>query len=176
MQKEALLAESVMALLLVSMVIWQRYERTLKAWWKSWWGKPKRRWTLQSRTPTDCRDCRLAETERGPGRSQARQRWSEVKSRRGRPKMHDSDGQACMRRGCVYYKDTDGEYHALRWGGQRNQCEATDQWECGACGSKHTARLGTPLYGLKTASERVKMAVHLSVLGLNVKAIVCIQG
>ncbi len=95
----------------------------------------------------------------------------EVKSGRGRPKTYDSDGQACMEPGCEYYKDTDATYHALRRDGQRNQCEATPQWECGACGSKHTARLGTPLYGLKTSSERVRMAVHLSVLGLNGTAV-----
>jgi len=46
-------------------------------------------------------------------------------------------------------------------------CEATDQWECGACGSKHTARLGTPLYRLKTASDEVKVAVHLAMKGMN---------
>ncbi len=45
----------------------------------------------------------------------------------GATEEHDSDGQACLRRGCVYYMDTDGEYHALRRDGQRNECEATAQ-------------------------------------------------
>jgi IS1 family transposase len=69
---------------------------------------------------------------------------------------------------CEYYKDTDPAFHALRWDGQRNVCEATDQWECGACGSKHTARLGTPMYRLKTASERVALVTHLAMKGMNI--------
>ena len=69
---------------------------------------------------------------------------------------------------CEYYKVTDGRIHALRWDGQRNACEATDQWECGACGSKHTARLGTPMHRLKTASDDVKLAVHLAMKGMNI--------
>jgi hypothetical protein len=80
--------------------------------------------------------------------------------------MHDSSGQACMNLRCEYYKDTDPDYHALRRDGRRNACEATEQWECGACGSKHTARLGTPLYLLKTGSERVGLATHLAMKGL----------
>jgi IS1 family transposase len=168
MQKEVVVAESIVIVLLMSMVLWQRYQRTLKRGWKRWRAKPKRSWTLHAREPNDCQDCRLAGAEVGPKRSQARRRWSEVKSRRGRPKTHDSGGQACMNSLCEYYKDTDPDFHALRWDGQRNQCEATDQWECGACERKHTARLGTPMYGLKTSSERVGLATHLAMKGLSI--------
>jgi transposase-like protein/IS1 family transposase len=176
MQKEVLVAQSMMILVLMGVVVWQRYRRTLKKWWQAWRAKSKRRWSLHAREPNDCQDCRLASAEAGPERSQARRRWSEVKSRRGRPKMYDSDGNACMRRGCEYYKDTDATYHALRRDGQRNKCEATDQWECGACGSKHTARLGTPLYGLKTSSERVALATHLAMKGMSVADISEVMG
>jgi IS1 family transposase len=48
--------------------------------------------------------------------------------------------------------------------------------ECGACGSKHTARLGTPLYQLKTASERVKMATHLAMKGMSIADISEVMG
>jgi transposase-like protein len=81
-----------------------------------------------------------------------------------------------MNRWCAYYKITDRHIHALRWDGQRNQCEATDQWECGACGSKHTARLGTPMYQLKTASERVGLATHLAMKGMSVADISEVMG
>jgi hypothetical protein len=146
-QKAALLIESIIILVLMSVVVWHGYQRPLKRWWQSGRAKPKRPWSLRPRTPDDCQDCRLAAAEAGPSRSQERRRWSEVKSRRGRPKEHDSSGQACMNPRCEYYKDTDPDFHALRWDGQRNACEVTDQWECGACEKKHTARLGTPLYG-----------------------------
>jgi IS1 family transposase len=81
-----------------------------------------------------------------------------------------------MNRWCAYYKITDRHIHALRWDGQRNQCEATDQWECGACGSKHIARLGTPLYQLKTASERVGLATQLAMKGMSVADISEVMG
>jgi IS1 family transposase/transposase-like protein len=168
MQKVVMVMESMVIVLLLSMLLWQRHQRTFKRWWKRWRAKPKRPWTLRAREPNDCQDCRLAAAEVGPERSQARRPWSEVKSRRGRPKTHDSRGQACMNPYCPYYKDTDPAFHALRWDGQRNKCEATDQWECGLCGSKHTARLGTPMYGLKTASERVGLATHLAMKGLSI--------
>jgi hypothetical protein len=51
MQEVARLAESGMIRVLLSLVLWQRYERTLKRWWKSWRAKPKRAWTLRARTP-----------------------------------------------------------------------------------------------------------------------------
>jgi IS1 family transposase len=171
MQEEALIAESLLIVWLIGWVSWQRRKRELKRWWKAWRAKPKRKWTLRPRTPDDCLDCRLAQAEQGPGRTASPRPWREVKSKRGRPKQHDSHGQACMDTGCEYYKVTDATIHALRWDGQRNACEATDQWECGACGSKHTARLGTPLYQLKTASDEVKVAVHLAMKGMNIASI-----
>lgn len=163
MQKELLWLEVAV----MSIVIWQWYEGTFKAQWGGERTKPKRKWTLRARTPEDCQDCRLAGAEARPGRSQARRQWAEVKSARGRPKEHDGNGRACMNSGCEYYRDTDAEYHALRWDGARNKCEVTDQWECGACGKKRTARFGTPLYRLKTSSERVALATHLAMKGMS---------
>jgi IS1 family transposase/transposase-like protein len=167
-QQAVLLVESMVILVLTGMVVWQQYRRVFKRWWKARQAKPKRIWRMRPRTPDDCQDCRLAAAEMGPGRSAKRRRWVEVKSQRGRPKKHDSSGQACMNPWCEYYKDTDPAYHALRWDGQRNACEATDQWECGACGKKHTARLSTPLYRLKTTSERVALATHLAMKGMSI--------
>jgi IS1 family transposase len=167
MQEEVLIAESLLIVGLVGLVIWQRRKRELKRWWQAWRAKPKRKWRLRPRTPEDCVDCRLAVAEQGPKRTASPRPWREVKSKQGRPKAHDSQGYACMNPWCEYYKVTDARLHALRWDGQRNACEGTDQWECGACGSKHTARLGTPMYRLKTASDEVKVAVHLAMKGMN---------
>jgi len=171
MQTEALIVESILLIWFVGWVIWERRKRDLKRWWKTWRAQPKRPWTLRPRTPDDCLDCRLGPAEVVPGRTQGPRPWSEVKSKPGRPKTHDSHGHACMNPRCEYYKITDASIHALRWDGQRNACEATDQWECGACGSKHTARLGTPLYRLKTASPQVKLAVHMAMKGMNIATI-----
>jgi IS1 family transposase len=126
---------------------------------------------LRPRTPRDCQDCRTESHGEGPDLRRTARAWSEVKSTRGRPKTHNTDGQACMDPRCEYYKDTDGTHHALRWDGQQHQGEGILSVECGACGSKHTVRLGTPLYRLKTASERVMLATHLAMKGTSVAAI-----
>ncbi len=75
-----------------------------------------------------------------------------------------------------YYKDTDADFHALRRDGQQHGCEAIGQWQCGACESKHTARLGPPMYQLKTASERVGLARHLAMKGMRVADISEVMG
>jgi len=168
MQKTVLIVESGVLLLVLGMAVWERTQRTIRSWWKAWHAKSKRERHLHTGNPRDCQDCRLAGAEQGPERTKAHRAWSEVKSRRGRPKKHDSSGQACMDPCCVYSKDTDANSHALRWDGSRNACEMMDQWECGAWGSKHTARLGTPLYQLKTASERVALATHLAMKGMSI--------
>jgi IS1 family transposase len=72
---------------------------------------------------------------------------------------------------CEYYQDTDPDHHARQWDGQRNGCEATDQWECGACGSKHT-----PLYRLKTSSERAGLATHLAIKGMSMADVSEVMG
>ncbi len=120
MQKVVLLLESDLMLVLLSLVRWQRYQRPVKRWWQNWRAKPKRTRTMRPRTPDDCQDCRLAAAETGPSRSQARRAWKAVKSQRGRPKIHDSRGQAGMNPACEYYKDPDPDCHTLRWDGRRN--------------------------------------------------------
>jgi hypothetical protein len=42
MQKEALVAQSMVMLVMVGMMVWQRYRRTFKKWWQAWRAKPKR--------------------------------------------------------------------------------------------------------------------------------------
>ena len=168
----------VVGVLLVVMIVglWESYLEVLQSQWQAAMPKTKRGWNLKARTPHDCQDCRLAPWEVLPDGRRTARPWGEVKSRRGRPKTHETDGQACLNPACEYYKDTDGTHHALRSDGTRNKCEATPVFECGACGSKHTARLGTPLYQLKTASERVRLATHLAMKGMSIADISEVMG
>jgi hypothetical protein len=133
-QKATLLVESILILVRLSIVLWERCQRSLKRWWKARRAKPKRRWTMQPRTPDDCQDCRSAAAEAGPGHSQVRRWWGEEKSRRGRPKTHDSSGQACKNPRGEYDKDTDPDVHALRRDGQRNVSEAPNNGNVGRVG------------------------------------------
>ncbi len=168
----ALMQKLVLAIECLLLLVW------IGLWWDCLWalyrhwknGRPptKREWALKPRTPEDCPTCRLEKPWVELENPRTARPWSEVKSRRGRPKTHDTDRQACMNPTCEYYKDTDGTHHALRWDGVRNKREATPSMEYGACGSKHTMRLGTPMYRLKTASERVALATHLAMKGMSV--------
>jgi hypothetical protein len=176
MQATVRILESEMLVILLVILLGAYYGWIGKRWRKVEQGKEKRAWNLHPRPPADCQDCRLALPEGLLKVNRSPDPWGMVKSRRGRPKEHNSDGYACMNRRCAYYRITDRHIHALRWDGQRNQCEATDQWECGACGSKHTARLGTPMYQLKTASERVGLATHLAMKGMSVADISEVMG
>jgi transposase-like protein len=76
---------------------------------------------------------------------------------------------------CVYYKDTDADYHALRWDGTRNTCEKTDQWECAACGSKHTAGWGRRCT-VENGERRVKLATHMAMIGVSMAGISEVMG
>ncbi|MEL6269327.1 MAG: hypothetical protein AAFV33_16250 [Chloroflexota bacterium] len=130
--------------------------------------KPKKKRNLKPKSPKDCPYCQSEHLggcvypEIGGVRP-----WQEVKSKRGRPKTYSSEGYACVNEACDYYQITAETIHALRRDGTRNQCEAVTQWECGACGKKHTAWLGTPQYRLKTCSHKVTLAIHLSMKGMN---------
>ena len=167
MQKLVLTIEGLI-LLFVWTVIWADYLQALYRRWTDRRQRKKGEWKLKPRTPEDCPSCRLEQRLGVLDTSRTARPWPEVKSRRGRPKTHDTDGYACMNPGCEYYQDTEGTHHALRWDGWRNQGEATPSLECGACGSKHTARLGTPMYRLKTASERVALATHQAMKGMSI--------
>ncbi len=165
MQKLVLTIECLLLLIWIGLwwiCLWEPYRQ-----WKNGRQPTKRASKVKPRTPEDCPACRLEKQWVVLEHPRTARPWSAVKSRRGRPKTHDTDGQACMNPRCEYYKDTDGSHHALRWDGTRNQGEATPSFECGACGSKHTARLGTPMYRLKTASQRVALATHRAMKGMS---------
>jgi hypothetical protein len=157
-------------------VLWECYLNVRQTRGKEEPKKAKRAWNVKPRTPDDCQDCRVEKRLVLPDLQRTARPWREVKSRRGRPKTHASPSLACMDRQCEYYKDTDGTHPALRWDGTRNKCEATPGVECGACGSKHTVRLGTPMHQLKTASDRVTMAAHLAMKGMSIADISEVMG
>jgi transposase-like protein len=121
---------------------------------------------LRPRSPCDCAHCCL-EHLRGPRITRSPPlRWQDIKSPRGRPKEYNSEGYACMDMGYIFYKVTDQQIHTLRRDGARNQCESAAQWECGYCGSKRTAWLGTPQYRLKTPSQKVSLTLRMHMKGM----------
>src|SRR3712207_2401050 len=112
---------------------------------------------LRPRTPHDCPACRQ-QTGSLPLAAHASppiQPWHERKSRRGAPKRIPTDGFACPNRRCSYYRMTDAHIHALVGDGTHGKQERIQTFRCQACGTTFSARRDTPLYRLKTASQRV---------------------
>jgi transposase-like protein len=89
--------------------------------------------------------------------------WNEVKSRRGAPKRINTQGFACPNHQCLYSGITDAHIHALVGDGTHGRAERIQTFRCQACHTTFSARLHTPLYRLKTASQQV--AVVLTALG-----------
>ncbi len=133
---------------------------------------------LKPRAPDDCPACRqqkaspVAEIPTHP----PIRPWSEVKSQRGAPKHIDTRGFACDNRVCVYFGVTDAQVHALVGDGSHGKCERIQTFRCQACGATFSSRRHTPLYRLKTASQRVAQVLASLAEGLDVSAAVRVFG
>jgi IS1 family transposase len=102
--------------------------------------------------------------------------WREQKSRRGAPKRINTQGFACPNRMCAYYRITDPQVHALVGDGAHGQCERIQTFRCQACATTFTTRRNTPLYRLKTSSQRVAEVLTALAEGLSVAAAVRVFG
>src|SRR6266508_5778871 len=110
---------------------------------------------LKPRSPDACPACRQPATGAAgaapPGPPVTP--WRERKSRRGAPKRIATQGFACPKRTCAYYRITDAQVHALVGDGTLGKAEPIQTFRCQACGTTFSARRDTPLYRLKTASQ-----------------------
>jgi IS1 family transposase len=125
---------------------------------------------LKPRSPDDCPACRqqLAIPTRD-ARLPVRP-WRQLKSRRGAPKRIDTQGFACPTPSCDYYRITDAAVHALVGDGTQGKAERIQTFRCQACTTTFTARRDTPLYQLKTPSQRVGEVLTALAEGLDVAA------
>jgi hypothetical protein len=126
---------------------------------------------LKPRTPDDCPICcqHVVLTDTPSSRSPLTP-WSAVKSRRGRPKRINTQGFACPNRRCAYFRITDEQIHALVGDGGHGRYERIQTLRCQACGTTFSTRRDTPLYRLKTASQRVAEVLTALAEGLSVAA------
>lgn len=133
---------------------------------------------LLPRTPDDCPACRrqTARPSSEPAPPSAVQPWRELKSRRGAPKRINTAGFACPRPTCPYYRITEADIHALVGDGKHGKCERIQTFRCQACGTTFSARRGTPLYRLKTASARIGEVLSALAEGLELSAAVRVFG
>jgi len=161
----------------------------LLAWriWMRWWCQPGQdrpaaaaqlQRLLKPRTPHDCPACRqapAAPVDRLPLHPSITP-WREIKSRRGAPKRIDTTGFACPKPTCSYYRVTDAQIHALVGDGLEGKTERIQTLRCQACGISFSARHDTPLYRLKTSSQRVAEVLTALAEGLSVAAAVRVFG
>jgi len=96
--------------------------------------------------------------------------WSAIKSRRGAPKLIDTQGFTCPNRSCPYYRIADARLHALVGDGAHGKRERIQSLRCQACGTTFSTRRNTPLYGLKTPSLRIGEVLTALAEGLDVSA------
>jgi IS1 family transposase/transposase-like protein len=127
---------------------------------------------LKPRSPDDCPACRLASTPSPAVRpaSAPVRPWCEVKSRRGAPKRVNTAGFACPNRSCLYFGNTDDQFHALVGDGKHGRDERIQTFRCQACRTTFSARRDTPLYRLKTPSQQVAVVLTALAEGLDASA------
>jgi len=133
---------------------------------------------LRPRTPDDCPVCRQQDPVRAADTLQRppTRPWREQKSRRGAPKRINTQGFACPNRRCAYYRITDAQLYALVGDGTDGRREHIQTFRCQACHTTFSARRDTPLYRLKTPSQRVGEVLTALVEGLDVAAAVRVFG
>jgi IS1 family transposase len=97
--------------------------------------------------------------------------WNQVKGKGGRKKTIATEGYFCSNECCDYFGITDQNIHAVVGNGKRGKAELIQYLKCNACTDRFTSRKHTMMYCLKTPSEKVGQALHLTVLGIDIAAI-----
>jgi transposase-like protein/IS1 family transposase len=153
---------------------WKLYAPRLTRRWKRVKARLPRRW--KPRSPMDCPHCRQdLRLESRPVQREV-EPYSARKSTRGRKKEISTAGFACLNPQCDYFGVTDDQVHALVGNGKRGIHNDIQQFRCQACKTGFTCRRHTPLYYLKTASDRIEMVLWLMAEGVDISVMVRYTG
>ncbi len=132
---------------------------------------------LKPRTPDDCLACRQAvQSPSAAPLPPSVRPWRELTSRRGAPKRIATAGFSCPNQVCLYVGITDPQIHALVGDGTHGKHERIQTFRCQACGMTLTSRRDTPLYRLKTPSQRVADVLTAVAEGLSIAAAMRVFG
>ncbi len=165
----------VFLLVCLAVYFWTRYSRRLRRWWQDYFRKRRRPRNLKPKSPADCPACNH-DFSLVPQRHKLNVLpWSKCKSRRGRPKVVDTAGHACVNPSCDYFAIADPAIHALVSNGRRGK-QQIRYFKCQACGGCRTSRYGTPLYWLKTPLVQVAMVMTAFSEGVDISAAIRIFG
>jgi transposase-like protein len=164
------LAVTLLCLICASIYIWTKYGKQIKRWWQEWRRRHRGPPQLRPREQGDCTACARGyhHFSRRPRRDVVP--WSEVKSARGRKKLADTTGYACLHIWCKYFGITDPVIHALVSDGYRGKNKDILYLRCQCCGKRKTSRAGTSMYRLKTPLHEVAMVMTALAEGLDISA------
>ena len=167
--KQILVELTVCLLLCLVTYLLTRFGRKIIRWLKELFKKKRGQRKLKPKSPVDCPLCCEGCTHL-PDRPRLEiVPWKDKKSRRGRPKIINTNGFACLNPLCHYFAVADQEIHALVSNGCRGK-QRIRYFKCQACGSCRTSRYATPLYWLKTPITTVTMVMTSLSEGVDLSA------
>jgi len=126
--------------------------------------QPRQPRPLKPKSEDDCPFCRLKSAARAAQPTPTP--WSKVRSARGKRKVYNTTGFACITPGCKYYGITDSRIHALIFDGRQGKNKDIRELRCNACHASFSERRGTVMYDLKTPPETVVLALTLLACGV----------
>ena len=153
---------------------WRLYSLRLRRRWRNAKARLPRRW--KPRSPKDCPHC--CEGLRLESRPVPREvePYTKRKSTRGRKKEICTAGFACLNPLCDFFGITDDQVHALVGNGKRGIKGDIQHFRCQWCRTDFSCRRNTPLYYLKTASDRIEMVLWLMAEGVDISVMVRYTG
>jgi len=155
-------------------VSWRLYFPRLRRRWRSAKARLPRRW--KPRSPKDCPHCCQGLSLESRPVERKVEPYARRKSTRGRKKEICTAGYACLNPQCDYFGITDDQVHALVGNGKRGIEDNIQHFRCQWCRRDFSCRRNTPLYYLKTASDRIEMVLWLMAEGVDVSVMVRYTG
>ena len=153
---------------------WQLYALRLRRRWKNAKARLPRRW--KPRSPKDCPHCCQGLSLESRPLQREVEPYSKRKSTRGRKQEIPSAGFACLNPLCETFGITDDQVHALVGNGKRGINNDIQHFRCQRCRTDFSCRRNTPLYYLKTASDRIEMVLWLMAEGVDISVMVRYTG
>ncbi len=147
-----------------------------RLWWrlnkrrvKGWWQRVKDHLPVKRhpKYPKDCPHCCRGVHLESVRINHAVTPWREVKSKRGRKKQYSTQGWACLNPACPYSGITEEAIHALVRHTLRGKDRDIPYLRCQCCQTVFSSRKGTPLYYLKTKTDRVELVLWFLAEGVN---------
>jgi IS1 family transposase len=159
----------LLILVLIGVILWQRYGRRFKRYWAERKPKIKRPFNLRAKSPDDCPCCvagvKLRRVNEAPLFKVPV--WAKSKKPGGPKKRIDTEGFACPNFKCDYFLERDSQVHALVGCGVRGRTDRIQWLKCQACQTRFSSRIDTPLQDLKTPPTRIELVLNFLAEGVD---------